>query len=224
MGTDLANMANDGEKDEETQEDSEPDSSPEAAEDGTEAEEAAAPDEGLSRVDKLENERTDLMNRLTRSRADLSNLKRRSEQELQEFGKFANQLFATDVLRVVDSLDRALQAIPENIRGFTWIDGLLVFRAQIDSLLKSQGVEEVKAMGEKFDPRYHEAVAQDGESGSDGVVQEVFQAGYTMHDRLLRPALVKVGSAEAEEEEAGDEDVVETSATVAEDDAGTGAE
>ncbi len=224
MGTDLANMANDGEKDEEIQEDSEPDSSPEAVEGTMDGEAAADVGEGLSRVEKLENERTDLMNRLTRSRADLSNLKRRSEQELQEFGKFANQLFATDVLRIVDSLDRALQAIPENIRGFTWIDGLLVFRAQINSLLKSQGVEEVKAMGEKFDPRYHEAVAQDGKSGSAGVVQEVFQTGYTMHDRLLRPALVKVGPAEAEEEEGGDEEVVETSATVAEDDVGTGAE
>ncbi len=221
MGTDLANMANDGEMDEETQEDSEPGSSPEAVEEMMDGKVAADADEGLSRVEKLENERTDLMNRLTRSRADLSNLKRRSEQELQEFGKFANQLFAADVLRIVDSLDRALGAIPDNIRGFTWIDGLLVFRAQIDSLLKSQGVEAVEAMGEKFDPRYHEAVSQDGESGAEGVVQEVFQTGYTMHDRLLRPALVKVGPAEAEEEEAADEEVVETSATVAEDDTGT---
>ncbi len=217
-------MTNDGEKDEEIREDAEADSGPETAEEGMDGEAVDGADQGISRVEELENERTDLMNRLTRSRADLSNLKRRSEQELQEFGKFANQLFAADVLRIVDSLDRALQAIPENIQGFTWIDGLLMFRAQIDSLLKSQGVEAVEAVGEKFDPRYHEAVAQDGEPGSEGVVQEVFQTGYTMHDRLLRPAMVRVGPAEVEEEEAGDEDAMEAAARVVEDDAGTEAE
>lgn len=155
-------------------------------------EDAGVP-EGTARLEELENSRTELMNRLTRAKADLSNLKRRSEQETEEIRKFANQMFAADLLRIVDSLDRALSAVPENIRGFAWIDGLIIFRAQIDSLLKAQGIESVNALGEKFDPRFHEAVAQDGDSGSDGTIQEVFQVGYTIHDRLLRPALVKVG-------------------------------
>ncbi len=223
-------MASDGENNGGEQKESAPVAGPEASEKEVKAE-AASEGGARDRVEELEDERTVLMNRLTRARADLSNLKRRSKQELEDFGKFANQLFAADVLRIIDSLDRALSAIPENIRGFTWIDGLLVFRAQIDSLLKAQGVEPVKALGEKFDPQYHQAVAQDGESGSDGVVKEVFQTGYTIHDRLLRPALVNVGPAEEEEEAkeedaeaSGTEDAIEASATAVESDEGTEAE
>jgi molecular chaperone GrpE len=155
-----------------------------------------------ARLEELENSRTEVMNRLTRAKADLSNLKRRSEQETEEIRKFANQMFAADLLRIIDSLDRALSAIPENMRGFTWIDGLIIFRAQIDSLLKTQGIESVNALGEKFDPRFHEAVAQDGDSGLEGTIREVFQVGYTIHDRLLRPALVKVGPSDVEENSA----------------------
>lgn len=222
-------MASDGENDAESQEVSGAVPGPETTEEEIAGEATAGPDDAQARVEELETERTELMNRLTRARADLSNLKRRSEQELDEFRKFANQLFAADVLRIVDSLDRALNSVPENIRGFTWIDGLVIFRAQIDSLLKSQGVEAVKALGEKFDPRYHEAVAQDGDLGLDGVIQEVFQAGYTMHDRLLRPALVKVGPPEEDEEDAsvvesGTEKVVEASADAVENDAGSEAD
>ena len=169
-------------------------------------EDAGVP-EGKARLEELENSRTELMNRLTRAKADLSNLKRRSEQETEEIRKFANQMFAADLLRIVDSLDRALSAVPENIRGFAWIDGLIIFRAQIDSLLKAQGIESVNALGEKFDPRFHEAVAQDGDSGSDGTIQEVFQVGYTIHDRLLRPALVKVGPSDVGDDGADVDDL-----------------
>lgn len=153
-----------------------------------------------ARVAELENERVELMNRVTRTRADLSNLKRRSEQEIEDGRKFANQLFAGDVIRVVDSLDRALGAIPPSLHGFSWIDGILIFRAQVGSLLKAQGIEQIEALGEEFDPRYHEAVAQDGDAGAEGVVQETFQVGYTIHDRVLRPALVKVGLPEKDAE------------------------
>ena len=157
-----------------------------------------------ARIAELEDERVELMNRVTRARADQSNLKRRSAQEVEDGTKFANQLFAADLLRVIDSLDRALGAVPQNLHGFSWIDGILIFRAQVDSLLRSQGVERIEALGEEFDPRFHEAVAQEGDAGAEGVVREVYQPGYMIHDRLLRPALVQVGPVDEGEEDEGE--------------------
>ena len=178
-----------------------------AADDGEgapEADSAASETDLRARVEELEDERVELMNRVTRTRADLSNMKRRSTQEIEDGRKFANQFFAGDLLRVIDSLDRALGAIPQNLHGFSWIDGILIFRAQIDSLLRAQGIERIEALGEEFDPRFHEAVAQDGDAGAEGVVREVYQPGYMIHDRLLRPALVQVGPAEEAGEDEGE--------------------
>ena len=152
----------------------------------------------LARIRELEDERTRLLGKLARAQADLSNLKRRTEQETGEVRKFANQVFAADLLRVIDSLDRALGAVPPSLTGFTLIDGILITRAQMNAVLKSQGIEPINAVGGKFDPSYHEAVSS-GDSpsvGQDAVVLEEYQRGYMIHDRVLRPTLVRAGSAE----------------------------
>ena len=153
------------------------------------------------RIQQLEDERTEILGKLARARADSANLKRRTEQEIGDVRKFANQLFAAEVLRVVDSLDRALGSIPESLTGFAWIDGLLITRAQVDALMRSQGIEPIKADGEVFDPRYHEAVSS-GDlsiSGQGAVVLEEYQRGYMIHDRVLRPSLVRAGSPDTSE-------------------------
>lgn len=153
------------------------------------------------RIQELEDERTEILGKLARARADSANLKRRTEQEIGDVRKFANQLFAAEVLRVVDSLDRALGSIPESLTGFAWIDGLLITRAQVDALMRSQGIEPIKADGEVFDPRYHEAVSS-GDlsiSGQGAVVLEEYQRGYMIHDRVLRPSLVRAGSPDTPE-------------------------
>ena len=153
------------------------------------------------RIQQLEDERTEILGKLARARADSANLKRRTEQEIGDVRKFANQLFAAEVLRVVDSLDRALGSIPESLTGFAWIDGLLITRAQVDALMRSQGIEPIKADGEVFDPRYHEAVSS-GDlsiSGQGAVVLEEYQRGYMIHDRVLRPSLVRAGSSDTPE-------------------------
>ncbi len=155
----------------------------------------------LARIQELEDDRTRLLGKLARAQADLSNLKRRTDQETGEVRKFANQIFAADLLRVIDSLDRALGAVPPSLTGFTWIDGILITRAQMNAVLKSQGIEPINAVGEKFDPSYHEAVSS-GDSppvGQDAVVLEEYQRGYMIHDRVLRPTLVRAGSAETPE-------------------------
>ena len=144
-------------------------------------------------------ERVKLLGKLARAQADLTNIKRRTEQELGEVRSFANQIFAAELLRVIDSMDRALDSIPDSLTGFAWIDGLLITRAQVDALLKSQGIEPINTHGEKFDPRYHEAVSSGDVSGPAETVEvlEEYQRGYMMHDRVLRPSLVRAGTSDA---------------------------
>ena len=183
----------------ETSNDRTAEAAPGATEDSTKEKSDGAPArQELARIKELEDDRTRLLGKLARAQADLANLKRRAEQEIGEVGKFANQVFAAELLRVIDSLDRALGAIPESLTGFAWIDGIFITRAQVNAVLKSQGIEPISAAGEKFNPRYHEAVAS-GDSptpGEDAVVLEEYQRGYMIHDRVLRPTLVRAGSAE----------------------------
>ena len=163
--------------------------------------ETSKPDLEAEHLARLEEAKVDLLNRLTRAQADLANLKRRTDQERDEIRLFANQLFAFEMLRVLDSLDRALASIPAQLQGFTWIDGLAIVRAQLWGVLSSQGIAPIEALGERFDPQYHDAAS--GESGADGaVVLEEYQRGYTMRDRVLRPAIVRAGVRQAESREA----------------------
>ena len=182
----------------ETSNDRRAEANPVAAEDSMEEEsDGAQAQQELARIRELEAERTRLLGKLARAQADLANLRRRTEQEIGEVRKFANQIFAAELLRVIDSLDRALGAIPESLTGFAWIDGIFITRAQVNAVLKSQGIEPINATGEKFNPRYHEAVSS-GDSppvGEDAVVLEEYQRGYMIHDRVLRPTLVRAGSA-----------------------------
>lgn len=156
-----------------------------------------------------EQSRTELLNRLTRAQADLANFRRRSAQETQEARQFANQLFAVELLGALDSLDRALISVPEGLRSFSWIDGIMLTRMQFDHLLKSQGVERINAVGQKFDPAEHDAVeAEDGVKDSGTVVEE-FQAGYKMHGKVIRPTLVRVGVSVSHDE--NDDEIIEES-------------
>ncbi len=184
----------------ETSNDPTVEANPGAAEDSMQEKSDGAPaQQELARIEELEAERTRLIGKLARAQADLTNLKRRAEQEMGEVRKFANQIFAAELLRVIDSLDRALGAIPESLMGFAWIDGILITRAQVNAVLKSQGIEPINATGETFDPRYHEAVSSGASPpvGEEAVVLEEYQRGYMIHDRVLRPTLVRAGSAEA---------------------------
>lgn len=179
-----------------------PEAGPETGGDAETADQTAAQEVSLSaRVAELEGDKTGLLAKLARAHADLANFKRRSQQEISEIERFGNQLFAGDLLRAVDSLDRALASVPAGLSGFTWIDGLAIVRAQFDAVLRAHGVESLKAIGEIFDPMLHEAMVglDDPQPEADLVVLQEFQRGYKMHDRVLRPALVKVGPRPAKE-------------------------
>lgn len=134
-----------------------------------------------------------------RAEADFSNYKKRAEQEREETVKFANVALIRSVLPVLDDLERALASLPPKIAGLTWADGIKLIYRKLQASLEAQGLSEIKALGEAFDPAVHEAVAQ-GE-GEEGKIVEELQRGYKLGNRLVRPAMVVVGKGEPAKKE-----------------------
>jgi len=132
-----------------------------------------------------------------RAQADFINYKRRSEQEREEISKFANSLLMLNLLPILDDFERALASIPPKLAGFTWVEGIMLIERKLQASLEAQGLSQIKALGEPFDPKLHEA-AMHGK-GKEGIVTEELQKGYKLHDRVIRPAMVVVGNGEEEE-------------------------
>jgi molecular chaperone GrpE len=135
---------------------------------------------------------------LQRAQADFINYKRRTEQERQDFSRYANADLILSLLPILDDLDRALDSVPPKLAKADWVDGVRLVDRKFRTTLESQGLTPIKALGEPFDPNFHEALRQD--KGKEGMVVEEFQKGYIMHDRLLRPAKVVVGNGSTEDD------------------------
>lgn len=131
--------------------------------------------------------------RLLRTQADFANYKRRNEQEREQQARFANLLLVQELLPVLDNLDRALATIPEAVSGLPWMDGLALVDRQLRATLEKQGLKPIVALGTHFDPMVHEAIIQEATTDyeDDEVIAEL-QRGYMLHDRVVRPTLVKV--------------------------------
>ncbi|MFO8143070.1 MAG: nucleotide exchange factor GrpE [Dehalococcoidales bacterium] len=133
-----------------------------------------------------------------RAQADLVNYKRRAEQEKEDVARYGNTCLILGILPVIDDLERALDSVPENIAGNEWVEGIRLIERKLKANMESQGLSPVKALGESFDPNYHEAVMQG--KGKDGMVIDEVEKGYMLKDRLIRPSKVVVGGGEEKEE------------------------
>ena len=136
-----------------------------------------------------------------RAQADFINYKRRSEQEKEDVSKFANAVLMLSLLPVLDDLARAFTAMPPKLDKLTWTDGIKLIERKLQTSLEGQGLTQIKALEEPFDPNLHEAVRQG--KGKEGIVIEELQKGYTLHDRVIRPTMVVVGKNEEEVEKEG---------------------
>jgi molecular chaperone GrpE len=139
-----------------------------------------------------------------RAQADFVNYKRRVEQERNETTKFANAMFVLNLLPVLDDLERALENVSTKLAGFTWVEGIRLIYRKLQAVLQGHGLTEIEALGQPFDPNLHEAVLY-GE-GEEGIVIEELQKGYKLHERVLRPTMVKVGGSKEEKKETGEAD------------------
>ncbi|HLY66365.1 MAG TPA: nucleotide exchange factor GrpE [Chloroflexota bacterium] len=128
-----------------------------------------------------------------RSAADFANFKRRTEQDRAEMAKLFNESLVKSLLPVLDNFERALAAVPPELASHSWVEGVSLTEKQLRSALEKEGLAQIDAMSQKFDPNLHEAVAHDvsDEHEEDSVIEE-FQKGYKLHDRVIRPSMVKV--------------------------------
>jgi len=129
-----------------------------------------------------------------RAQADFVNYKKRSEQEKEEVVKYANSALVRNILPILDDFERAVGSLPDDLKGHSWVDGVKIIERKLHTLLESQGLTPIKAIGEPFDPRFHDAVRQ--EKGPEGIVVAEAARGYKFLDRVIRPSQVAVGTGE----------------------------
>ncbi len=137
--------------------------------------------------------RDQYLDQLQRTRADLANFRRRTEQERGQIRQLANHALLAQLLPVLDDLQRALAAVPEEQRETPLVQGLQLIERKFWAVLERAGVTPIEADGQPFDPALHEAVESVPGTTGDTVVG-VYQSGYKLGNGLLRPAMVKVGS------------------------------
>jgi molecular chaperone GrpE len=155
----------------------------------------------LERIQELEHEletaRTqsdDHMRSWQRSAADFANYRRRIEQERRAVGDLSNAVLLSKLLAVLDDFNRALASVPEETHE-GWVDGVSLVERKLRSVLESEGVTPIEAVGEPFDPNLHEAVVhEETDEYPDNTVIDEVQRGYRLRDRVLRPALVRVAN------------------------------
>jgi molecular chaperone GrpE len=165
-----------------------------------EADESAARGEGApaigdssardAELQKLKAERDSLLDRLARAQAEFENARRRAAKEQQDFRDYATADAIKPLLPVIDSFGLALRA---KSNGADFRNGIELIYKQLQDALAKLGVQPIPAVGEPFDPHYHEAIEMvETADAADHEVLEEFQRGYKFKDRLLRPAMVKV--------------------------------
>lgn len=141
-----------------------------------------------------------------RQLADAQNQRRRAENEMAEMRKYGAAHFARDTLAIADNLQRALaaaQATPaDQGQRAQMLDalrqGVELIEREFMAILERHGIRRIAPLGEKFDPNWHQAMFEvEAEGAEPGTVTQVVQAGYRLHDRLLRPAMVGVAKAKA---------------------------
>jgi len=126
-----------------------------------------------------------------RAEADLVNYKRRTDQEKSEMAASNTAGIMLNLLPVIDDFERAFEAIPEEARNESWVEGMRLIERKLMSYLESIGLCKMKSLGQLFDPNLHEAVCHI--EGDEGKIVEEFRTGYMLKDRLLRAPMVAVG-------------------------------
>lgn len=140
-----------------------------------------------------------------RARADYDNFRKRQTQRTQEIIRFANKELILEILPILDNFELAFKDIPKGQEKTSWVQGMMHIKKQLEDLLKRNGVEEIKALGEKFNPEFHEVVGgKKEEQVNTGdaeklrmiqkaeKIQEVVRKGYMMNGKVIRVAQVKI--------------------------------
>lgn len=159
---------------------------------GENAEAVAQPEECREQLARAREEAAENLAGWQRAKADFLNFKKDQEKVLGELQKYANQELILELLPTVDNFELAAKHLPEELSGAEWVKGVMCIKGMFENFLREAGVNEIKAVGEKFDPNFCEAVGTVEKEGEEDLVVEEVQKGYRMDQRVIRPAKVKV--------------------------------
>lgn len=154
--------------------------------------------DAAARVAQLEAEVASLKDQMLRTLAETENVRRRAEREREDTAKYAVAKFAKELLAVADNLRRAVEAVGEDVRTENQavgnlLTGVEATERQLLAAFDRAGIAKVEAMGAPADPNFHQIMMEIENTGKPaGTVVQVLQAGYTIHGRLLREAIVGV--------------------------------
>ena len=129
---------------------------------------------------------------LLRERADAANVRRRAEEERTKLGSFYKANVVRELLPVVDNFERALRAVPEDLKNNDYVKGVQATVKQFEQALEKLGVVRIKTVGEKFDPSLHEAITMEEGEGTEEIISEELQSGFIVGDEVIRHAMVRV--------------------------------
>jgi molecular chaperone GrpE len=155
----------------------------------------------VERIEALERELADVrakgeehLYNWQRSAADFANYKRRTDEERATVAQFGTAVLIGRLLGVLDDFDRALESVPADAHD-AWIEGVKLVERKLRSVLEAEGVTPIEAIGQPFDPNLHEAVVHEPTADHpDNQVIGELQRGYRLHDRVIRPSLVRVAN------------------------------
>ena len=153
---------------------------------------------GKGKTEALREENAELKDRLLRAAAEMENLRRRTERDKSDTAKFAISSFARDVLTIADNIARAIEHVPEEAAEAdealkSFLDGMQVTERELHNVMERHGITRVNPKGERFDPNLHQAMFEvENTDVAEGTIVEVVQQGYSIADRVLRPALVGI--------------------------------
>lgn len=153
---------------------------------------------------------------LKRKQAEFENFRKRAQKEAQDFKNYANMEIVLDILNTIDDFERAIQSTKSSRDFDALLEGILLVEKHLRANLENKyGVKGIETVGQKFDPNIHEAfMMEESDKHEEDTVIEDFQKGYIMHDRVIRPAKVKVAKAVSSDNESKnlkDEDERESS-------------
>ena len=150
-------------------------------------------DDLIKKIEELKKESRENYDKYLRSQAEMDNIIKRNKKEKEEWVKYSNETLIKDLLQVIDNLENAINHSGNENSFNALIEGVeLTLKGFKDTLAKS-GLEEVKTIGEDFDPSFHHAVQEEmSDSIEKGKILKEFQKGYTLNQRLIRPAMVVI--------------------------------
>ena len=151
--------------------------------------------EKKDKKDKKDEKIEELTDRLTRQMAEFDNFRKRTEREKSQMYEIGAKDIIEKILPVIDNFERGLAAVPEESKEDPFVEGMEKIYKQIMTTLEGVGVKPIEAVGQEFNPDFHNAVmhVEDEEAG-ENIITEEFQKGYMYHDSVVRHSMVKVAN------------------------------